>query len=120
MGWEGAFLVGEGCDPFNEKALRAARGATFRLPLRTGSWDELQALATENHWVPLVADLDGKAPSSFHEIKQGILVLSNESHGPSDAALRFCQKVSIPMSGKMESLNVAVAGGILMYALKKK
>ena len=33
LGWQGIFILDESCDPFNDKALRSARGATFRLPL---------------------------------------------------------------------------------------
>ena len=36
LGWDGVFLLNECCDPFNEKALRAAKGATFRMPLAWG------------------------------------------------------------------------------------
>src|SRR5262249_55947302 len=59
LGWEGAFLVGDGCDPYNEKTLRAARGACLSLPWRRGSWEELKALSSQNSLRPLVADLDG-------------------------------------------------------------
>jgi tRNA C32,U32 (ribose-2'-O)-methylase TrmJ len=46
------------------------------------------------------------------------LVLGNEGQGLSDVAQRACNRVSIPMPGLFESLNVAVAGGILLYLLK--
>jgi TrmH family RNA methyltransferase len=49
-----------------------------------------------------------------------LLVLGNEAHGPSEEAKQLCHRVAIPMPGDMESLNVAVAGGILMYLLRKK
>lgn len=117
LGWEGAFLVGDCCDPFNEKALRAARGACFELPLRYGSWEELKALAERQELLPLLADLDGQPPSTFSGCGKVLLVLSNEARGPSAEALSWCKKVSIPLSGKMESLNVAIAGAILMYVI---
>ena len=47
-----------------------------------------------------------------------LLVLGSEGQGLSDAALQHCAPVSIPMPGDMESLNVAVAGGILMYVMR--
>jgi RNA methyltransferase, TrmH family len=118
LGWEGVFILEDSCDPFNEKALRAARGATFRLPLAIGNWITLQEIIKKNKLHPLVADLHGKKLNT--EIsKEGILlVLSNEAHGLSSEAKEICEKITIPMPGPMESLNVSVAGGILMHALK--
>ncbi len=119
LGWEGAFLVGNCCDPYNEKALRASRGACFHLPLQQGSWNELKALALRNSLTPLLADLEGVHPSAIHEEKL-LLVLSNEARGPSEEAIAFCKRVTIPLVGDMESLNVAIAGGILMYVLQQR
>jgi RNA methyltransferase, TrmH family len=118
LGWEGAYITANSCDPFNDKALRAAKGATFRLPLSFGSWDDLRGLLSRNQITPLAADMGGV---NIQEIKrnQGIaLILGNEARGISSEAESLCTKVAIPMSGKMESLNVAVAGGILMYCLE--
>ena len=44
-------------------------------------------------------------------------MLGSEGQGLSEEVLEDCQAVNIPMLGEMESLNVAVAGGILMWAL---
>lgn len=119
LGWEGVFLIGECCDPYNEKSLRAARGATFRLPIRRGNWDDLDHLVRQNGILPLVADLQGKTLEKLNNKGKGMmLVLGNEAHGPSPTAHRVCQAVTIPMTDKIESLNVSVAGGILMFALR--
>lgn len=120
LGWEGAFLFNHCCDPFNEKAVRAAKGATFRLPLYEGTEMELVELIQKNCADGIVADLEG---TYFHDIpgsKKIVLILGNEAHGPSTSISKVCKKVSIPMPGEMESLNVAVAGGILMYGLRPK
>lgn len=117
LGWQGAFIVGESCDPYNEKALRAARGATFRLPLRQGPWTELQQLARNNELVPFVADLQGTPLQKVDKALRPLLVLGNEAHGVSNEAKAFCRQISIPLCGNMESLNVAAAGAILMYIL---
>jgi TrmH family RNA methyltransferase len=116
LGWEGAFILNESCDPFNEKALRAARGATFHLPIAMGKWDDLKKLASENHLQPFVADIEGENCQKLKAPESLLLVLGNEALGTSEAAARFCKKVAIPMAGKMESLNVAIAGAILMFA----
>lgn len=118
LGWEGAFIVGESCDPYNEKAIRAARGATLKLPIQQGSWQDLEKLISDNKLLPLAADIMGKSPQDFDNNAPTLLLLSNEAHGLSDQAEKICQKISIPLLGNMESLNVAAAGAILMYALK--
>lgn len=119
LGWEGAFILEGSCDPFNEKALRASRGAVFRLPMAMGQWAEMENLIRKNRLTPLAADLEGKDLKQISSSKNGVLlVLSNEASGLSEEAKRVCEKVTIPMPGDMESLNVAVAGGILMYSLK--
>lgn len=48
------------------------------------------------------------------------LILGSEGQGLSDNVYRSCDRVSIPMPGQFESLNVAVAGGILLYLLNNK
>lgn len=120
FGWEGVFLMEGCCDPFNDKALRAAKGATFRLPLAVGSWEKLKAFSDEEGFLPLAADLKGKPPEAFIESDKLLLVLGSESHGPSDSVLEHCRPVSLPMVGDMESLNVSMAGGILMYLLRHR
>lgn len=116
LGWEGVFILEESCDPFNEKALRAARGATFHLPLARGSWHDLKKIVSANKLQPYVADIGGENCQKMDVPVAPLLVLGNEARGTSEAAAQFCKKVSIPMAGKMESLNVAIAGSILMYA----
>lgn len=119
LGWEGAFIINESCDPYNEKALRAARGATFRLPLSFGSWNQLHELIQQEKLTPLVADIGGVPLDDLNASNQKLLlVLGNEAVGVSEQARNCCQRITIPMPGEMESLNVAIAGGIMMYALK--
>ena len=117
LGWEGVFILNDSCDPYNEKALRAASGATFHIPIGTGSWKDLEALIKGNQLTPLAADTEGTPVETLSKQGNYLLILSNEARGLSEQAARISQKVSIPMPGPMESLNVAIAGGILMYAL---
>ncbi len=120
LGWEGAYLLPTTCDPFNDKALRAARGATFRLPMRIGNWEELEILIRKNKMHAFVADLSGISLELIKNEGPLVLVLGHEAHGVSNQANRLCSPITIPMPGDMESLNVAIAGGILMYKLTKK
>lgn len=120
LGWEGIFLTNSCCDPFNDKALRAAKGATFRIPMAMGSWNQLESMIEKQHWKPLVADINGEPPEKYCQEENVLLVLGSESHGSSAEVKRRCHPVSIPMPGPMESLNVSMAGAILMYVLGKK
>lgn len=117
LGFEGAFLFHDCCDPCNDKALRAAKGATFQLPMRNGTWEELKAFADREGLPLYAADLNG-TPASETRFPQGlILVLGSEAHGLSLPTRVECQKITIPQRGAIDSLNVAVAGGILMYVI---
>jgi len=119
FGWQGVYLIEGSCDPFNDKALRAAKGATFRIPWRVGSWDDLRASFHEDEVRFLAADLEGTPPEKVVIDGRGLfLVLGHEGQGISEEALRCCEKVTIPMEGAMESLNVSAAGSILMYLFK--
>ncbi|XP_073155413.1 uncharacterized protein [Henckelia pumila] len=91
--WGGVLLLPGCCDPFNEKALRAGRGASFQIQIITELADSLAEL-------PLC------------------LVLGSEGTGLSETSKSSCELVSIPMAGEFESLNVSVAGGIFMYMLQ--
>lgn len=118
LGWEGVFFLGESCDPYNEKALRASRGAVFKLPMVHGNWKDLQKLVSENKLNAYVADIHGTPFNQISPSNGILLVLGNEAHGPSKESLAACTPITIPMPGKMESLNVSVAAGILLYTLR--
>lgn len=114
FGWDGAFFLPGTVDPFNDKALRAAKGATFSLPLATGTWKDLVALK-----LPIViADLSGKSPEETKDHNM-ILVLGNEAQGVSPPQNVDFDRVTLSMTSSIESLNVAVAGSILMYLFKE-
>lgn len=119
FGWQGVYLLHNCCDLYNEKVLRSARGAHFKLPIIVGELDDLNKLMHENKMQCLVADVEGAPPEAF-DVKDAkrILVLGNEANGPSQEILNIGKKVTLPMSGEMESLNVAIAGSILMYLLR--
>lgn len=114
LGWDGLFLIEPCCDPFNDKALRAAKGATFELPLQRGTWEDLSHFEHQ----ALVADVQGEKPEQFIHEKKILLIVGNEGQGVYPPENFPHKKVSIPMPGPMESLNVAVASSILMYALR--
>lgn len=119
FGWQGVFLLPSCCDPYNDKALAAARGATFRLPWKKGTFEELAKIIEAAKLPCLVADPDGEAlVVGERSLANGkCLILGNEGHGPGQWAKKQGKKVALPMHGEMESLNVAIAGSIFLYLL---
>ncbi|XP_042028866.1 uncharacterized tRNA/rRNA methyltransferase slr1673-like isoform X2 [Salvia splendens] len=126
--WDGVFLLPGCCDPFNDKALRACRGASFQIPIVSGSWENVGDLRDEFQMRMLAGhpskgdDLKPvmKLSKDLAESMEGLplcLVLGSEGAGLSQFSRRDCELVSIPMAGEFESLNVSVAGGIFMYML---
>lgn len=120
LGWDAVYFLPGSCDPFNEKTVRAARGAHFKLSLAKGNAEQLHEWIKRNYVQSVVADIKGDVAESLPTSRRRLLVLGNEAHRASVAVRQFCQPVTIPMPGKMESLNVAVAGGILLYLLSHK
>ncbi len=120
LGWDGAFLTPGSTDPFNEKAVRAAKGATFTLPWRSGTWEELTALLQTRKMTLLAADVSGEDLAACKAATPLALALGNEAHGLAPQLKEKAKLIAIPMRGRMESLNVATAGAIFMYELKGK
>ncbi len=116
FGWDGFFLLPGTSDPFNDKALRASKGAAFHLPLYYGNWQDLQEILKKHSLQLIVADISGDEPSNFTGMPMALL-LGNEAQGAQIPEGQACRKVSLCMPGSdsMESLNVAVAGSILLY-----
>lgn len=115
LGWEGVYFLPGCADPFNDKVLRASKGALFQLPYEQGSWEKLKSFPLEI----LGADLEGDLPENVLSGKM-MLILGNEGQGLSSQSRSLCRKVKIPMKLNVESLNVASAGAILMYVLRAK
>ena len=118
LGWDGVYVTVDSVDPFNDKALRAAKGATFRMPFCIGSHQEFIEFVQSRMMHTYVADIGGKPYHSKQIVPPIALILGNESHGVSDQFKTKFPSISIPISSNMESLNVAVAGALLMHRLK--
>lgn len=119
LGWNGVFITPRSTDPFNDKAIRAAKGATFTLPWKAGSYQELATLLKRKNMKLYSADPHGKDLSDCQCFTPFALALGNEAHGLAFELREQAEIIAVPMKNAMESLNVASAGAILMYQLKE-
>lgn len=121
----GGLLLLQGCaDIYAPKTVRASMGSLFHLPVLSGLSEELLVQAARKAgYELLVTCLDG-ADNLYKADLKGRLafVMGNEANGVSPALLAAADKrVFIPMQGRAESLNVAMAAGIVMFeALRQK
>jgi len=113
LGWEGVIFTPNTTDPFNDKAIRSSRGAVLFLPYQFMTYEKIFNMAKSSKKKILIADTKGKDITSYSFGPKVLLVLSSEAHGPSILA-KMGKKITIPMTKKVESLNVAIAGGIIM------
>jgi RNA methyltransferase, TrmH family len=105
-------------DPFSPKSLRGAMGSAFRLPIWSGpSYDEVIEWCRKHEIATVCADVE--ATNAYTEVdwtKPHAVLLGPESAGFTDGELeRADKRVTIPMRGSAESLNVSVAAGILLF-----
>jgi TrmH family RNA methyltransferase len=109
-----------GVDPFSPKVVRGAMGSLFRLPVAVASAEDvLQAAAASGR--PIVAaTLDGEPLDSAALPADAILAIGNERHGVGAFLPRWDRAVRIEQASATESLNAAVAGGILLYVLMRR
>ena len=107
-------------DPWNPKAVRAAAGSTFRVPVVAATHAEAAAWLRAHRFGVLAAEPAGTPLGGVVRSPRTALIVGNEGAGlrPETRALAD-ELVSIPMPGRAESLNVAVAAGILLYQLTR-
>lgn len=98
------------CDPFNDKAIQSGRGAQLKLNCIPSNKEHLFSLPHTRY----VAGLKGRSLSDTPMHKPYALILGNEGHGVSLALQEGAIEITIPIQD-MESLNVAIASGIIMY-----
>ncbi|WP_332649901.1 TrmH family RNA methyltransferase [Lysinibacillus sp. 54212] len=116
-----AVILGKGCvDAFNPKTMRSAQGSHFHIPVVRGDLDEwIDRLQDDNVKVFGTA-LEEAISYKEVDVKDAFaLIVGNEGSGISPQLLaKTDQNVIIPIFGGAESLNVAVATGILLYQFR--
>jgi RNA methyltransferase, TrmH family len=117
-GATGAWLTMGCADPFSWKALRGSMGSAFRLPVATGLTEDALVQRLDARGIVGIATEAGAAQSYDEVDYRGpvALLLGNEGAGlPPALVARAGQTVRIPMAAPVESLNVAVAAGVLFF-----
>jgi RNA methyltransferase, TrmH family len=117
-GASGAIATETTSDPLSPKALRGAMGSAFRLPIWTGpTYQQVVDWCEQRKVVTICADAE--AGESYTEVdwtSASALILGPESSGLTHEEIEAARhSVRIPMNGMVESLNVSVAAGVLLY-----
>lgn len=117
-GFDGVVLSPESVDLYNPKTQRAMQGSQFHIELIK---QDLASVITtlKSYDIPVYAsmlDKSAKELPDFEKVPQLGLVIGNEAHGVSDFIAKLSdEKLYIPIKGQAESLNAAVAAGIMIY-----
>jgi len=106
-------------DLWNAKVVRSAMGALFHRPALPAGWEAFDAFVRGRGIPCWGADAHGDPVGAAGAPGALALLVGNEGAGLSDAARARCARlVSVPIAAGVESLNVAVAAGILLYQLR--
>lgn len=117
VGAGGLILLDDCVDPFSVEAVRASMGALFTVPVTRASWEDF------HRWLRADAgQLVGLSLDTTHDYRAAayaapcFLLTGNEAQGMPDAMAEACDLlVKIPMLGKADSLNAAVATAVMAY-----
>lgn len=122
VGAAGLLLAGDHIDPYDPTTVRATMGSIFGLHYVRTNLPDLRAWARRQH-----AQIVGASPAGSARYdrvryrRPTVLWLGDERKGLSTAEERVCQRlVRIPMGGSVDSLNVSVAAGVLLYELLRR
>lgn len=122
LGASGVLVPRDRQAPVTPAAERAAAGATAHLPVaRIGNLARiLEKLKKEGFWIVGADSREGRLPEELDLPRPLVLVLGSEEKGIRPVNRRQCDTlVRIPLRGKVDSLNVSVAAGILIYELTR-
>ena len=119
VGGEGVILLDQSTDPYDQTAVRGSMGALFTQSLVRAS------LAEFSNWKrqrgTLVVGTSDKARMDYHQYRypgEMVLLMGSERQGLQEQHLALCDEVvSIPMLGKSDSLNLAVATSVVLYEI---
>lgn len=122
-GVAGVIFTKNSADIFSPKALRGAMGATLRLPIwANADFFSVLSWARERNLTSVCADVN--AQKSYLQIdwkKPRLLIFGSEAHGlTADERSAIDESLIIPMENQVESLNLAVSSGVILYEAKRQ
>ncbi len=119
-GAQAVFIPPETVDAFSPKVVRAGMGAHFRLALCGLGWDSIRAYT--RGLTVFLADAEGQTSCWAADFTAPLaLIVGGEADGASESARKLANhRVNIPMPGKIESLNAAAAGAVLMFEVVRQ
>jgi TrmH family RNA methyltransferase len=121
VGAAGVILVGNCCDPYAHEAVRASMGSTFNVAVARMSAERFAAWA--GTWRGDVIGTHLEAGEDFRSVRYrmpALLVMGSEGPGLSPDIAAACSRlVKIPMAGRLDSLNLAVATALMLYELRR-
>lgn len=116
-GATGVILLGDTADPYDPEAVRGSMGAVFAQQVVRSSLEALIKLK-RRVGIPMIGTSDA-APADYRSVPYApplLLCLGGEQHGLSTEVMYACDTVvRIPMAGRADSLNLAVAAGVILY-----
>ena len=117
VGAGGLILIDDCADPFSVEAVRASMGAVFTVPLAQARWDEFIGWLRAGEGQLVAASLRDAVPYRGAPYAAPCFVLvGNESRGlPAEYEAACDLRVTMPMKGRADSLNAAVAAAVLAY-----
>jgi TrmH family RNA methyltransferase len=120
LGVTATFSLPGTVDLWNAKVVRSGMGAHFHHPCLSGTWDELDSFR-RNRGIDLwAADAGGQSVDELEAPPNLAIVVGNEGAGLSSSARsRASRVIALPIAAAVESLNVAVATGIILYELRR-
>ena len=108
------------CDPYNDKVIRATMGSVWHIPIVRKTMDECFDFFSATNTETLAMHLKGDVLNADKLRLPCAYFIGNEGDGLTDETTQRCSKlVKIPMKGKAESLNAAVAASVIGYELSK-
>lgn len=122
VGGSGVILIGNCVDPYARETVRASMGSIFNVPLVRVSTERALALAAA--WKGDVVGTQLSAREDFRGLRYRaptLLVMGSEGPGLSPELAAACsRRVKIPMAGRLDSLNLAVATGLMLYEIRRE
>ena len=119
VGCRGLILLGSSTDPHDPTAVKASMGSIFSLCLVQTDWEKFLGWQVENNFNLIgTSDRAETDYQAIHYQRPVILLMGSERHGLPNEMINACDALArIPMAGRADSLNLAVATAVMLYEI---